>query len=343
MVWLTWTIYALLALILLVAVAFGVFLAWLLNRYMGVVARIFEEKPLFIIPRGQPLPDSEEVRFPTTDGLTLAGSYLRTPVPVRRGVILFGPEYGSTRWSCGPYCEHLRAAGFDLFTFEFRNQGESDAQPGYEPLQWVTEREVADLRAAIAYLKQRNDADPEGIGFFGVSRGGGAGIIAAASEPWLRCIATDGAFATRTTMMPYMKKWVRIYSDRLRLQNWMPNWMYALIARIAIGHIGRKRGCRFANMERAIARLTPRPLFMIHGGGDTYIKPMSAQQLLEYAREPKELWMVEGAKHNQALHVAGAEYKQRLLDFFTKHLGSAASAEEAAAVAAPAEVAARAS
>ena len=48
---------------------------------------IFLEKPLFIIPRGQPVPGAEEVRFPTGDGLPLHGFYLKAPVP-RRGVIL---------------------------------------------------------------------------------------------------------------------------------------------------------------------------------------------------------------------------------------------------------------
>ncbi len=111
-------------------------------RYMHFLIRIFQEKPLFIMPRGQPLPDAEEVRFPTSDGLMLSGCYLRAARP-RRGVILFGLEFGSNCWACRSYCEHLVESGFDVFAFESRNQGSSDAMPGYEPLQWVT-----DLRGA---------------------------------------------------------------------------------------------------------------------------------------------------------------------------------------------------
>ena len=47
---------------------------------------------------------------------------------------------------------------------------------------------------------------------------------------------------------------------------------------------------------------------MIHGEGDTYIKPEMAKALFERARGPKELWIVPKAKHNQALSVAGDEY-----------------------------------
>src|SRR5271166_3403587 len=130
-------------------------------KYVPVVKRIFQEKPLFVIPRGQQLRDAEVVRFPTTDGLTLYGCYLKAKAP-RRGVILFGLEFGSTCWSCWSYVEHLVNAGFDVFAFESRNQGESGRMEGYEPLQWVTRYEVEDAKAALAYLKNRPDADPRG-------------------------------------------------------------------------------------------------------------------------------------------------------------------------------------
>ena len=61
---------------------------------------------------------------------------------------------------------------------------------------------------------------------------------------------------------------------------------------------------------------------MIHGGGDTYIKPDMARALFDCAGEPKEFWLVEKAKHNQALHVAGDEYRRRVLAFFDQHLAA---------------------
>src|SRR5690606_30904911 len=67
---------------------------------------------------------------------------------------------------------------------------------------------------------------------------------------------------------------------------------------------------------------------MIHGGMDAYIKPEMARALFEHASAPKEFWLVEGAKHNQALQVAGEAYRQRILHFFEQHLnGSVAPLE----------------
>jgi pimeloyl-ACP methyl ester carboxylesterase len=302
------------------------YLRW---KYLHLVERIFQEKPLFVIPRGQPLAHAEDVRFGGGDGLSLAGCYLSTRGP-RRGVILFGLEFGSSRWSCWSYCEHLLERGFDVFAFEVRNQGDSDPQPGYEPLQWVTDYEVRDTRAALAYLKARPDADPRGVGFFGISKGAGAGLAAAAADPYVRCLVTDGAFATYTTVVPYMRHWFRIY-NRDRVQVLFPSWYFGLIGRVALRHIERARGCRFPPLEKTIARLAPRPLLMIHGEYDSYIKPAMARALFDRARAPREFWLVAGAKHNQALQVAGAEYRRRVLEFFERHLTGEAAARPSAA------------
>jgi hypothetical protein len=45
-----------------------------------------------------------------------------------------------------------------------------------------------------------------------------------------------------------------------------------------------------------------------------------AQELFDRARAPKEFWLVDGAKHNQALQLAKEEYERRVLDFFDTHL-----------------------
>ena len=293
---------------------------YLRKKYVPFLVRIFQERPLFIIPRGQPIEDAEEVSFLTSDGLTLRGCYLRTKFPRRKGVIFFGLEFGSNRWSCVPYCEFLRADGFDIFTFEPRCQGDSEVQPGYEPLQWVTNYEIEDFRAALGYLKRRPDADPRGIGLFGISKGGSAGLLVAATEEYVRCFVTDGIFATHTTMLPYMRKWVQIYSTRMWLIQALPDWYYGVMAKAGLRRIRRESGCRFPHLEHVMHRLAPRPLLMIHGGNDTYIKPEMAQDLFDHARQPKEFWLVPDAKHNQAFHLAAEEYRARVLQFFRTHL-----------------------
>ncbi|MSQ92957.1 MAG: alpha/beta fold hydrolase [Gemmataceae bacterium] len=289
------------------------------RTYVPVVVRIFQEKPLFIMPFGQPVADAEEVALMTPDGLTLHGCYLRATQP-RKGVLLFGLEFGSNRWACLPYCEFLRAVGYDIFTFEMRGQGESPAQTGYEPLQWVTDFEVIDFQTAVAYLKTRADRDPRGIGFFGLSKGGSAGLMVAAQDPYIRCCVVDGIFASLTTTVPYMRRFVQIYSRVPWLAKHFPYWYLRIVGNMGLRKIEKLRDCHYPLLERSMPKLSPRPLLMIHGGGDIYITPEMAKSLFALAQQPKELWLVEKAKHNQSLHLAGDEYKKRVQEFFDKNL-----------------------
>ena len=91
---------------LLWGLALAVMYLYVRWKYMGFLTRIFQEKPLFVVPRGQPIAEAEDVTFLSGNGLRLRGCYLRAAGP-RRGVILFGLEFGSNRWACVQYCQHL--------------------------------------------------------------------------------------------------------------------------------------------------------------------------------------------------------------------------------------------
>lgn len=295
-------------------------------RYLSKVVRIFEEKPLFIIPRGKPADGAEDVTFETTDGLALRGCYLPANGP-RKGVILFGLEFGSNRWAAVQYCSALREVGYDVFAYEPRSQGESDKDAAYDPLQWVTNKDLADGRAALAYLKRRKDAPVSGIGIFGISKGGSVGLLLAAEDAWVKCVATDGAYATYSTMVPYMQRWVHIYVKGFKAIRKLivRGWFYGQLAKATMKAVGQRRNVQFLSVEKALKTMT-QPLLLIHGSADTYIKSEMAQQLLRMARpRAKDLWLVPGAKHNQALNVAGQDYHKKLVEFFDRHMGEAST------------------
>jgi uncharacterized protein len=320
-----WLIYLLIFVFGPVPIAATVILGFYLyyrRKFGGTIVRIFEEKPLFIIPRGTPVEGAECVDIPTDSDLHIKGTYIRNYVGDRKGVILFGLEFGSDRWASHTYCEALLQNGYDVFTYEPRNQGESGIDPSYEPLQWVTDRDLADQRAALRYLHARPDRDPFGIGIFGVSKGGSLALLAAAEDPLIRCVATDGAFATYTTMIPYMRRWVHIYIKFTRDRSWVPDWFYGLIGLTAIRDVEKKRNVRFESVERAVRKMR-QPWLMIHGEGDTYIKPDMARALFAQAGKSrvKDDWIVPKAKHNQAIAIAGDDYHSRLVAFFDAHLG----------------------
>jgi pimeloyl-ACP methyl ester carboxylesterase len=313
--------------ILVNIVAFGlaalvplvVFLTFLMIRYGPVITRIFEERPMFLPLRVRPGDQGEPVIFRTTDGLSLSGTYLRRRTADRVGVLVFCHEYLSDRWSYHPYVAHLRNLGFDLFTFDFRNHGQSESHPDYAPLQWATDYEVLDLRAALAYVRSRPDHDSAGFGLFGVSRGGSTALVVGAASADVWGVITDGAFPTRGTMTTYILRWAEIYVKSTLFLAVVPRWIYSVLGSMCLLWSQRRLKCRFPDIETAAFRLTPRPWLMIHGERDTYIGPAIAKSLFEHARSPKEIWIVPEAKHNRCRDCQPEAYTKRLADFLHRY------------------------
>jgi alpha-beta hydrolase superfamily lysophospholipase len=304
---------------ILAGTAFGAFLIYVWVRYSPIIGRIFEEAPVFSPLRVPPSLDGEGVQFRTPDRLTLDGTYFQARTDRRVGVVVFCHEFLGDRWSVQPYADELRDLGFDLFTFDFRNHGTSATDGDYKALQWVSDLELVDLRAALAYLRSRADRDEAGVGLFGISRGGGAALCVAAADPSIWAVVTDGAFPTRGTMLAYILRWAEIYVGTRMIWRRMPTWMFAFA-----GWAGRvstewRLGRRYPDVERAVARLAPRPWLMIHGEKDAYIGPEIAERFFDHAREPKQLWIVPGAKHNRCRELEPDVYRLRVLDFFRRY------------------------
>lgn len=294
------------------------FLAYVYIKYTPVVVRIVQETPVFQPLHIDPIPADEEVRFTTSDGLSLAGSFFRARGDRRNGLIVFCHEYLGSRWSVLPYADALRGLGFDLFSFDFRNHGDSDREERYEPLQWVSDREQTDLRAALDYLRSRPDHDPAGFGLYGISRGGGTAIAVGAESPDVWAVVTDGAFPIHGTMLKYILRWAEIYVGRWFPWKSMPVAFFAGLAIASRLRAERVLNRKFISVERAATLLAPRPLLMIHGERDNYIGPDIARGLFDAAREPRELWLVPGAKHNRCREQDPETYSRRLLQFFDR-------------------------
>lgn len=303
-------------LLVLTLAAIAVSMAYLIVRYTPIICRIFEEMPMFLPLRLPPRSDGEDVRLTTADGLELRGSYLKARGGRRTGVIVFCHEFLSNRWSYFPYADSLRDLGFDLFTFDFRNHGESAGAADYQPLQWVSDHEVRDLQTVLDYLRSREDRDPAGFGLFGISKGGGTALVAAARSRDVWGVITDGAFPTQGTMLAYVKRWAEIFVESKLLcsllRDYAPTSLFAMLCVVARRRAARRLSCRFPNIEKAVARITPRPWLMIHGAKDAYIGPAIAESLFARAGEPKELWIVPGAKHNRCREVDAREYARRV-------------------------------
>jgi len=288
-------------------------------RYFPIVYRLIGETPILAAEPTQKTAGGEDCSFRTSDGLTLRGTYLKTELAERRGVVVFCHELNGDRWNAVPYVVDLLAQGYDIFTFDFRNHGESDAVPGLVLRPWLSPADVVDLRGAVDYAASRPDADPRGLGLFGISRGAGAAFCVAADDPRIRCVFTDGVYSAQSTHLHYFIRYIGIYIPYRWITDNVPHWIYRGFLWAGRGWWGLMNGFRFVDVDSQAARIRA-PVMMVHGERDSMIPVGAAQALRKCVRSPAKLWIVPKAKHNGAIFTVPEEYRRRVARFFRLHL-----------------------
>jgi pimeloyl-ACP methyl ester carboxylesterase len=311
---------ALVAALAVLVAACGVTMAILLRGYIRIIVHLFLERSQ--IP-GTPDPDArlsgETVEFETADKVKLRGVFCQAPNAQGRTVI-FCHEYGSNLNSAARYQKFLLPAGFNCFAFDFRGHGQSGNSNGYEPKQWLTTYEMADLEAAIKYVQGRPDVDPAKIGLFGLSMGACSCICVAGRRDGVKAVVAEGAFATRQILIEGMKRWISVYAILTPVHPWVPDWFFNWLCRVSMRRAEEQHQCRFVAIEEYIGKLSPKPLYMIHGEKDSYVSVAHVQRIFNKAKSPKELWVVPSARHNEGVRVAGPEYEEKVTTFLRQHL-----------------------
>ena len=326
--------------ILVTCLSLLVFLVLWLAKFVRICLNIFCDTPppLSMGPVDFQRLSGEEVRFRSFDGSSLRGMMLRTrDRGSYRGTIVFCHEYGSDMHSCARYARPLIEAGFDVFTFDFRAHGESSNWGKYRPLQWPSDKEMEDVLGACAHVAANLAAEgkPVEIGIFGISRGAGAALLAASSDSCIKAIICDGAFSTETTLVALMKRWAHIFArSKLVYENQTDSFWRTLLW-LLMRFAQPKMGCRYLSVRKALGEMQPRPIFFIHGERDSYIREDQTRLLYDVAPDPKYIWIVPRAKHNQSVVIEPRQYATRTVAFFRRHLADEAVAVED--ITAPAE------
>ncbi|GII80490.1 peptidase [Sphaerisporangium rufum] len=129
---------------------------------------------------------ADDVQF-TADGITLAGD-LRTPPGAgpHPALVLTGPFTGVKEQVTGRYAARLTEAGYVTLAFDHRNFGASGGAPRRHE---DPQGKLADLRAAVSFLRGRPEVDGTRIGAVGVCLGAGYALRFAAFDPRVKVFA----------------------------------------------------------------------------------------------------------------------------------------------------------
>lgn len=262
-------------------------------------------------------PRATELSFRTADGLTLQACYFSQSDRNSRGLILFCHELGGDRWSAMSYCEGLFEAGFEILSFDFRNHGSSDRLSGYEPLHWLTEFELEDVRGALKLIQSHDQLKDQPLGVFGVSRGGAAALIAPSLSSRVICVACESAYSTRSMMSLFSQRWVSLLVPQW-MSGWIPSWHVELSLAGGRFYSQLKRKCRYAHVEQSFPALRKRQVLLVSGKRDNYVRPEIAASLHDgIGEDAAELWMVPDARHNGARQADQEAYDRHLVEFFS--------------------------
>lgn len=275
------------------------FCAYMAKKVLHPVSK---RKPLDIWPDQFNLV-YDNVSFFSEDKVNLKGWFIPSASVSDKTIILMH-GWGMNRGDIFKNTHFLHDLGFNLFYFDFRALGESGGKTSS-----IGYLETKDISAAISFLKKTRSEQCKKIALYGLSMGGMVALCEAARNTEIACVVAEASY----------------YSFRRVVSRWA--WIhhrvpYFPIIPIVLHYIRKYLN---ANPERYspkynIPKISPRPVFIIHGRYDSLVPAAQAKLLFKKAGEPKEIWIVPGAKHNKCAEVGGFEYKQRLADFFRKYL-----------------------
>lgn len=221
-------------------------------------------------------PGAEEVWLTCTDGVRIHG--LWWDEPEGRPAILFLHGNAQDVYSWSLVREDLEDMGCRLLLIDYRGYGKSEGKPSESGL-------YLDGRAALSWLAEMGVRPADTI-IFGKSLGGGVACEIARGRGELGGLVLESTFTSLASVA----------------SNLFP---------FAPGVSPDPRAYASADKISEIAC----PVLVIHGDRDMLIPVEEGLALFEAAREPKELFIVRGAGHNDVSIVAGEAYGRKLRDW----------------------------
>lgn len=259
---------------------------------------------------------ARRVKIPLEDGDALDGWLLPGS---RRAVVLVLHGYGRDHHRAWRYGAFLNAAGYAVFTMDFRSSRAFHS--GRRKPTTLGHHELPDAVAALHWIASEPTLAGCAVGVLGESLGGSVALLAAATEPAVTALVVDGAFATGLhALEDSSERWAR-----------MPRQPTASIAR-SLGRALTGYDPGVVDAVEAAATLRARPILFIHGLEDNRLSEAQARLLWEAAGAKDPIWEIPGVGHNEGWLRCREDYEARVLTFLGRHLdprsGNGAAAPE---------------
>jgi fermentation-respiration switch protein FrsA (DUF1100 family) len=244
--------------------------------------------------------DATRVLIPAP-GHTIAGWWTNTGRNLP--VVLLLPAVRADRASMVSRAQLLRTHGFSTLLIDLQGQGET---PGTAITFGL--HESADVVAALAWIKK--EAPGRRIGVLGCSQGGAAVLLA--PQP----LGVDAV-----VLEEVYPRIGQALENRLRLR---VGPLAPILTRLFLWELNARLHISASELEpiRAIGKLRS-PVLIVAGSQDQHTTLAESQQLFDAASNPKELWTVVGAKHQDLLNYDKSQYESHVVRFLIDNLRTA--------------------
>lgn len=243
----------------------------------------------------------EDVTVTNPDGMKLAGWF----IPSQNGaVIIMQHGYKSTRDELLNEAEMMHRHGYSVLVTSLRAHDYSEGQ-----LITLGKYEVDDMEAWYQYLLTRGDIDHDRIGILGNSYGGMLSIQYASQNKNIKAVVANSAFSSMTDTV----------ATSVEHFTGLPEFPFVPLI---VFWAEKDTGIKMEEIDATqwIPLISPRPVFLMQGGADMVISPISGQRLYDAAGEPKELWFDPELGHVEFDTQRAHEYEIRVTTFFDKYL-----------------------
>ena len=239
----------------------------------------------------------ENVEFTTSDGLRLKGWYIASK---NGAAVIAVPGRSGPRKQARMLAEH----GYGVLLFDRRGEGESDGDPNV--FGWQGER---DLHAAVAFLQDRPEVDPERIGGIGLSVGGEMLIEAAAESDALKAIVSEGGSGRS------------VRDDLANTESRSEEFAAVIPGALSLAVSVFTNNLPPADLKSLVPQIAPRSVFFIYAlDGQGGSEKVPNEGFYAEAGEPKAIWEVPEGGHVGGIDARPAEYERRVIDFFDRTL-----------------------
>jgi len=235
----------------------------------------------------------------------------------RRPAIIMMHGFGANK-NGGPewVCKQFEAWGYVALRFDYRGCGESEGERG----RVIPLEEVSDARNAVTYLAGRPEVDPDRIALAGSSLGAGVAVHAAGIDQRVAAVILENGLGNGERIIRSMhtpESWTRFLAlmdegIRHREDTGTPKMIHRfdifempkelqvnLTSNNSLMHFTAETAVGFFTFrpEEMIARISPRPILILHSARDRVCNYEEAFALARLARPPVELHLMDGADH----------------------------------------------